>query len=267
LPVFSVGRSRFKRDLPSGKKVIFLSDVFSHYLEAHVEESACAVLNALGYEVVVLPTIGAGASLLSKGFIEAAQRHAEKVLVEIKARDPESALSVVGCEPPEVYCLKHEYAALLPSRRTEIESIAKRTWLLDEFLLRVSSEENGLLKNQKIHKPTKIFFHPHCHQQAETSAKDGISTGSAATMDLLRAAGFEVELSVAGCCGMAGTFGFDAEHFDLSMQIGEMKLFPQARRAQDALMVSTGASCRMHLRQALARDVVHPVELVRGMLI
>ena len=81
-------------------------------------------------------------------------------------------------------------------------------------------------------------------------------------MNLLRALGFDVQLSLAGCCGMAGTFGYDAEHYDLSMQIGEMKLFPQARSAGDAAIVSTGASCRIHLRQALAVEIHHPIEVI-----
>ncbi|MCB0118938.1 MAG: FAD-binding protein, partial [Anaerolineales bacterium] len=99
------GRTAKKR---YDKTVIFLSDVFSHYIEPEVEESAIELLNLLGFEVKVLPVIGAGASLLSKGFLDAAKRHAEKVMAEIHRLDDEASLSVVGCEPPEVYCLKHE---------------------------------------------------------------------------------------------------------------------------------------------------------------
>ncbi len=267
LPEFVSRKPRQKRELHFEKKVIFLPDVFSRYLEPQVEESALDVLNALGYEVLVLPIIGAGASFLSKGFIAAAQRHAEKVLAEIRRLDPESALSVVGCEPPEVYGLKHEYAALLSSRRAELESLSNRVWLLDEFILRVVGIESRFISRHDREKFQEILFHPHCHQQAEISAADGVATGSAATMELLRTLGFDVQLSTAGCCGMAGTFGFDAEHYDLSMQIGEMKLFPQARAAGDAILVSSGASCRMHMRQALTRDVAHPLELIRVKLI
>lgn len=267
LPLFASRRPQFKPNARFDKKIIFLSDVFSHYLEPQLEESAVEVLNALGYEVLVLPIIGAGASFLSKGFISSAQRHAEKVLSEIRRLDPESALSVVACEPPEAYCLKHEYTALLPGRRAELESISQRTWLLDEFLLRVVSKDNGFNLRNVNPETRKIFFHPHCHQQAEASASDGIATGSAATVDLLRALGFDVQLSTAGCCGMAGTFGFDAAHYDLSMQIGEMKLFPQVRAADEQLIVSTGASCRMHMKHALGRDAIHSVELIRQRLV
>jgi Fe-S oxidoreductase len=233
-PVFSSGRSRSKRDLHFSKRVIFLSDVFSRYLEPEVEQAAFELLNAAGYDVKVLPVVGAGASLLSKGFIDAARRHAEKVLAGIKALDPESILSVVGCEPPEVYCLKHEYVSLMPGRREEIESLSKRVWLVDEFLcrsgfiddLRVGKLDLNL---NKFNPNRKITFHPHCHQRAEGLADDGLPAGVSATMAILNAAGFEVDLIDAGCCGMAGTFGYDAEHYDLSMQVGELGVLPKIR--------------------------------------
>ncbi len=201
-PVFVTRRVRFQRDKTiASKKVIFLPDVFSRYLEPEVEQAAFDLLRAAGYELLTLPMIGAGTSLLSKGFIEPARRHAEKVLDEIRSLDPESTLSVVGCEPPEVYCVKHEYSALMPHRRAEIESLLKRTWVLDEFMLRVVTLDSDSLLSAtlaKIQKQApalqkKITFHPHCHQRAEGLADDGLPTGSAATVEMLRAFGFDVE--------------------------------------------------------------------------
>ena len=270
-----------KRDARMGK-VFFLSDVFSRYIEPQVEQAAIDLLNAAGYEVEMLPVIGAGASLLSKGFVRAARRHAEFVLEAIRVRDEGAAVPVVGCEPPEVACLKHEYAALLPGRRAEIASLSDRTWQVEEFLirsdplddLRVAIIENRLnykLENAKIAdergtKPeeAKITLHPHCHQRAEPPANDGLPTGPAATADLLRVFGFEVEIMDAGCCGMAGTFGYDAEHYELSMQIGELGVLPKAREAEQ--VVSTGAACRMQIRQGTGRDAVHPLVLIRDRL-
>jgi Fe-S oxidoreductase len=112
-PRFSSSRIKPAGMAGHSKSVIFLSDVFSHYIEPEVEEAAIFILNKLGYDVKILPIIGAGASLLSKGFLDAAQRHAEKVLSEIKRLDGGAGIPVVGCEPPEVYCLKHEYKSLL----------------------------------------------------------------------------------------------------------------------------------------------------------
>ncbi|MBL8091117.1 MAG: FAD-binding protein [Anaerolineales bacterium] len=236
--------------------VIFLSDVFSEYLEPEVKEAAIDLLNYFGYEVKVLPMIGAGAAFLSKGFIEQAKRHAEKVLGEIKRLGAESIVGVVGCEPPEVYCLKHEYVALLPNRKEEIESISKNVFLVEGFILRVVKLGKLNILPDETNKE-KVFFHPHCHQRAE---------GELATVELLKLFGFDVELSDAGCCGMAGTFGFDKEHYELSMQIGEMKLLPQVRKMKEEIVVSSGAACRMQIQHGAGVEAKHPLVVMRDVI-
>jgi FAD/FMN-containing dehydrogenase/Fe-S oxidoreductase len=274
-PLFSKSRSRFKRDLRTGKRVIFLSDVFSRYLDPQVEQAAFDILHAAGFDVHVLPVIGAGVSLLSKGFVDAARRHAEKVLAQIKLIDGGAGLSVVGCEPPEVYCLKHEYFALLPGRRAEIESIAKNVWLLDEFLLRsgainrlragVKEKLEGLEAIER-----KLTFHPHCHQRAEGLADDGLPAGTSATVAMLREFGFAVNVLDTGCCGMAGTFGYDAEHYELSMQVGGLKLFPALRQAfienQNSEILSSGAACRLQIKQGAGTKARHPLEVIANLI-
>ncbi len=269
-PVFVKSKPRVKRDLQTRNKktVIFLSDVFSKYLEPQVAEAAFDILNFAGYDVKVLPSIGAGASFLSKGFLDEARKHAGKVLDEIQALGGGADISVVGCEPPEVYCLKHEYVGLLPERRAEIESITKNVWLVDEFLLRI-----GTWVNQDAFSghQTKVTFHPHCHQRAEGLADDGLPAGTAATVAMLQMAGFDVDLIDAGCCGMAGTFGYDAEHYELSMRIGELGVLPKIReqRAEnrDCSVVSTGSACRIQIKQGAQIEAKHPLELVRDALL
>lgn len=279
-------KPRFRADLQTGrsKSVIFLSDVFSHYIEPEVEEAAVFLLNQLGYDVNLLPVVGAGASLLSKGFLPAAQRHAGRVLDEIQRLDGGAGLSVVGCEPPEIYCLKDEYASLLPGRREEIRALTGRVWLVDEFILRddfmslpkgdavrahsakQAPDDGGLLDNvtlrsrQEGHPPRndKIIFQPHCHQRAQGPADDGLPSGTAATVEMLRLSGFEVETLEAGCCGMAGTFGYDAEHYELSMKVGE-RLFNSEIRNRDSEIISSGAACRMQIQQGAGVEAKHPL--------
>ncbi|HCK67166.1 MAG TPA: FAD-binding oxidoreductase [Anaerolineae bacterium] len=273
LPLFATNKPQRAQSSPREKTVIFLNDVFSEYVEPEVKESAIEILNHLGYEVKVLSMIGAGASFLSKGFIEQAKHHAEKVLDEIKSLGAESSIPVVGCEPPEVYCLKEEYVALLPHRKAEIESISKNVFMVDEFILRVA--KLGELNNfDGQTNEEKIFFHPHCHHRASSS-------GTSATVDLLHLLGYQVELSDAGCCGMAGTFGFDAEHYDLSMSIGELKLLPKIRElgignrelAPSVVfgggrvgVVSSGAACRMQILDGAGVEAKHPLVLIRDAL-
>ena len=262
--------TRQAHEMQFDKQVIFVSDVFSHYIEPEVEEAAVEILNSLGYEVKILPTIGAGASLLSKGFLNAAQRHAEKVLAEIKRLDSGAGLSVVGCEPPELYCLKHEYESLLPNRKEEIESIKKRTWLVDEFILRVVNEAKMDISHvDSSEQNNRLTLHPHCHHRAEGPAADGLPSGVSATVDMLKQFGYEVDVIDAGCCGMAGTFGYDAEHYELSMKVGELGVLPKVRdkKLENRELVASGAACRMQIKQGADVDARHPLLLVKERLI
>jgi Fe-S oxidoreductase len=254
-----------------GEKIIFFSDPFSRYIEPQVEQAAFDVLSACGYDVRVVPIIGAGASLLSKGFLEAAKRHAGKILDALNQLDPQHEAVIVGIEPPEIYMFKHDYLDLIPERKDEIGSRVARTWLLDEYLLR-SDKFSDLrvgtsgLQGYPEKEKQKIKFQPHCHQRAEGVAIDGVPSGTNATVELLQLCGYDVEVIEAGCCGMAGTFGYEAEHYQLSIKVGELKLFPKLRewRIENSGVkcVSTGAACRMQIRQGTGVDAVHPILFV-----
>ncbi|HET9906425.1 MAG TPA: FAD-linked oxidase C-terminal domain-containing protein [Anaerolineales bacterium] len=256
------------------EKVIFLSDPFSLYIEPEVQQAALEVLHHCGYDVYVLPVIGAGASLLSKGFVHAAKQHSRKVLAELNKIDPVHDAVIVGVEPPEVYLLKHDYFDLLPEFRDEISRRAEKTWLLDEFLLRTENFEALRVGNKARFSSTensplsKLYFQPHCHQRAEGLSADGKPSGATATVELLQACGYDVELMDTGCCGMAGSFGYDAEHYDLSMKIGELKLFPKIKELEieNRAIVSTGAACRMQIRQGTGVQAQHSILLVRAAL-
>jgi Fe-S oxidoreductase len=227
------------------------------------------------------------------------------VLDALDQIDPAREAPIVGLEPPEIYSLKHDYVDLLPEREEEITRRTARVWLLDEFLLR--ADEFDALRvatlgqsSNLAHSPSKkIKFHPHCHQRAEGPASDGLPNGTGATVELLRACGFDVELLDTGCCGMAGTFGYEAEHYELSMKVGELKLFPalaptaptpsergtspksgmessqvnqsstvgfgglrSVPEGQREGVISTGAACRMQIRQGTGINALHPVMLI-----
>ncbi len=277
--------------------VIYLSDPYARNVEPEVEQAAFDILNALGYTVIVLPVVSAGAALISKGFMDQARRHAERVLDALNRIDPEATLPIVGIEPPEIYCLKHDYVDLLPERAQEIEQRTVNTWLLDEFLvrsrpftaLRVAApgdsplpqpgEGSGLRADGRA----KVKFHPHCHQRAEGPSADGLPNGVDATVEMLRICGYDVELIDSGCCGMAGTFGYEAEHYEISQEIGELKLFPYIRQLQEAEdssepgelkddhpssvvhghseIASSGAACRMQIQQGTGMQAEHPLVL------
>ncbi len=282
------------------RRVIFLADPFARYIEPETEQAALDILSSCGLDVQVLPILGAGASFLSKGFIDQARHHAERVLDLLNQVDPEHQASLVGIEPPEIYTLKHDYLDLLPERQEEIQKRVKQTWLLDEYLLRSMEFDNlRIAKKERFAQGNKnlsfekVRFHPHCHQRAEGPSPDGLPSGVNATVDLLRSCGYEVELMDTGCCGMAGTFGYEAEHYELSMKVGELKLFPalappvrrtpspnsngdapmqkNAQRSNlgrtgEGLVVSSGAACRMQIGQGTGVKAIHPIVLIANFL-
>lgn len=272
-------RSRLKRDLPGGKRVIFLSDAFARYIEPETEQAALDILARCGFDVQVLPILGAGASFLSKGFIDQACHHAVQVLDLLNEVDPMGEAPIVGIEPPEIYAFKNDYIDLLPQRQEEIKQRLENVWLLEEYLFR--SNEFDALRVVNIERLSgdeenlsekKIMFHPHCHQRAEGPAADGLPSGTKATLELLRSCGYEVELLDTGCCGMAGTFGYEAEHYEVSMKVGELKLLPKLRELgiengeSGTAIASSGAACRMQIEQGTGVKAIHPIVLIAKLI-
>ena len=166
-----------------------------------------------------------------QGFLKAARQHAEKVIAAVNDLDPAGLMPVIGVEPSEIYTLKDEYPDFFPGEAF-VESLADRAFMLDEFLLRAGKAGKPRILRIDIapggQDPTKnsVFLHGHCYQKSQPPAVDGFPVGLHATQELLEQVGYRVELIEAGCCGMAGSFGYELEHYDLSMKIGELALFP-----------------------------------------
>jgi Fe-S oxidoreductase len=157
----------------------------------------------------------------------------------------------VGVEPSCLLTLKEEHLALLPGD-PRARAVARQARLIEELL----AEE---LPARRPLAGRRVLFHGHCHQKA--------LAGTAATVALLRAAGAEVVELDAGCCGMAGSFGFEAEHYELSLKIGEDRLFPAVRAApRDTLIAATGVSCRQQIEHGTGRAARHPIQLVHAAL-
>jgi FAD/FMN-containing dehydrogenase/Fe-S oxidoreductase len=257
---------------------LFLTDTFSHYFHPETEVCARGALEAAGLRIQVLPIIGAGRTLISKGFLEDARKHASRLVEAIYEVDPQGRLPVIGVEPSEIYTLRDEFLDFFPGEE-RVMALAGRAWMIDEFLLRPNSEGElriATIVNSnrmtslnhniivKLNKPNKrVLLHGHCYQKAQPPAMDGYPNGVAATVAMLKAAGFQVEVIDSGCCGMAGAFGYEADHYDISMKLGEMTLFPAVRQAEtDVIITAVGTSCRSHIKDGTQRNVVHPITLI-----
>ncbi len=248
------------------EEVLFLPDVFTRFFEPEIEAAARQLLAACAVGVRPLPVYGGGRTLISRGFLGAARRHAVQLLDAVQQADPAGRLPVVGIEPSELYVIHDELARLVPERRTEAEALAARSWLVEEFLLRgqpprlerlpvFSRSQNRGEQSEIVH------LHGHCHQKARPPAKDGLPVGQAADAALLRALGYQVEIIPSGCCGMAGAFGYEAEHFALSLQIADLQLFPYLRAHAEGQVGAPGASCRTQIADGLGRAASHPLVL------
>jgi Fe-S oxidoreductase len=225
------------------------------------------VLEAAGCNVLLLPVIGAGRTLISKGFLQAARSHAKSVLDAIEHCDQTGEMAVLGIEPSEIYTLRDEYLDLLPED-LRVKRLAKRAYMIDEYLVRrrnsVGNPRIMRIADQfKNFSQEKVLLHGHCYQKAQPPAEDGYPFGVSATIEMLETLGYEVELIQAGCCGMAGAFGYETEHYEISQKVGELGVFPAARSADQATIVAaSGVSCKEQIQDAVSRKVVHPIELV-----
>jgi FAD/FMN-containing dehydrogenase/Fe-S oxidoreductase len=231
--------------------LVFLGDSFTSFTEPAVARAAIELLEAAGWTVRLETGACCGRASLSKGLVDQAGRRARQLAARVAGRGP-----IVGVEPSCLLTLRDDYPALLPGDR-QARAVAAACTLPEELLLAAIAD--GRLTLRPV-AGQRILFHGHCHQKAVT--------GTAATVALLRAIpGTEVIEVDAGCCGMAGSFGFEAEHYDLSLRIGELRLFPAVRaEPADTIIAASGVSCRQQIAHGTGRQARHPLEVVRSAL-
>jgi Fe-S oxidoreductase len=248
------------RPAPAGTRgeVVFLADSFTSFTEPAIGQAAIELLDAAGYRVRLESAGCCGRASISKGLLDRARSQAEAMVARL-APDAERGAAIVGCEPSCLLTLREEHLSLLPND-PRARAVADRTRLVEELLVEAIDDGALRLDPGSPVSGKRIVFHGHCHQKA--------LAGTKATVALLeRIPGAEVVELDAGCCGMAGSFGFEAEHYELSMQIGETRLFP-ALRAEHAgtLVAATGVSCRQQIAHGVGRQARHPVQIVRAAL-
>jgi FAD/FMN-containing dehydrogenase/Fe-S oxidoreductase len=238
---------RFARPHKHGAKtgdVVLLADSFTTYSDPDITRAAIALLEASGHRVRLESGGCCGRASISKGRLDQARDQAERMVARL-APEAERGVPIAGVEPSCLLTLREEFLSLLPGD-PRAQAVARQARLIEEVL--------GELPVK--HPPRRILFHGHCHQKA--------LAGTAATLRLLRSTGAEVVELDAGCCGMAGSFGFEAEHYELSMKIGEDRRFPAVRaEPPDTVIAATGVSCRQQIAHGTGRIARHPVQIVR----
>jgi FAD/FMN-containing dehydrogenase/Fe-S oxidoreductase len=266
LPVFaSPSLPRWFRRRPGSRRqpgsldrgpLTWLVDSFTSYTEPSVGMAAIELLERAGWRVRLSGGGCCGRAAYSKGVLDQAKRQASRLVATLAAtRGP-----IVGAEPSCLLTLRDEHRALLGADNPAVAEVAGRARLVEELLVEAVDAGAPRLRADTWPAKRRILFHGHCHQKAEVGTSSSVAL-------LRRIPGVEVAVLDAGCCGMAGSFGFEAEHYDVSMAIGEDRLFPSVRAASaDTVVAATGVSCRQQIAHGTGRRAWHPVELVRAAL-
>ncbi|PKA84215.1 FAD/FMN-containing dehydrogenase [Ulvibacter sp. MAR_2010_11] len=251
-------KSKVNQIVANNESIILFIDEFSNYLEAPLANDAFELLVDLGYNVSVVDHLDSARALLSKGFLKEAKTHINTNVAFLKNKISENT-PLLGIEPSAILGFRDEYLRLADDFDSA-ETIAKNTFLIEEFL--ASEIKKGRITSAQFTSKAKaIKIHTHCHQKAMSNQK--------VTFDILNLPqNYAPTIITSGCCGMAGSFGYEKEHYEVSMQIGELKLFPAIRKApNDVIIAANGTSCRHQIKDGTNREALHPVTILRRALI
>lgn len=237
------------------KKVFLFCDEFTNFNDTTIGITALRLLSRLGYEVEIPSHLESGRAWLSKGLLREAKKIANRNVAAlyplITAQTP-----LLGIEPSAILTFRDEYIDLAEDDNLDkAKELAKNVFTIEEFL--AGEIEKGVISKELFHKEKrKVLLHGHCQQKALSS------TSFTSTM-LSLPENYSVETLPSGCCGMAGSFGYEKEHFELSQQIGELVLYPAVRKAtSETIIAAPGTSCRHQVKDGTGRKAKHPVEIL-----
>jgi len=243
------------RSLPNPRKVYLFCDEFTNYNDEEIGKKAVGLLEKLGYEVIIPKHVESGRSYLSKGFVRDAQNLAIKNVNLLKDLITYET-PLIGIEPSAILSFRDEYIDLVPEDLKDVaRMVSANTLLFEEFIAR-EIEEKRISKDQFTKEKRTVKLHGHCHQKA-------LSTMVAPKRMLSLPENYSVQLIPSGCCGMAGSFGYEDEHYEVSMKIGELVLFPAVRKQpEDVIIAASGTSCRHQIKDGTGRKAKHPIEIL-----
>jgi len=241
------------------KKVYLFCDEFTNYNDTHIGKTAVLLLERLGYTVEIPKHEESGRTYMSKGLLREAKKLAQKNVALLKDLIS-SDTPLVGIEPSCILSFRDEYIDLVDAdQEDDAKSLSINCLQFDEFIAREILSGNidkSLFKDEA----RLIKLHGHCHQKALSSV---LYTQQMLTLP----PNYKVEVIPSGCCGMAGSFGYEAEHYDISMQVGELVLFPTVRQQpEEVIIAAPGTSCRHQIHDGTGRKALHPIEVLYNAL-
>ncbi|MDO6430599.1 FAD-linked oxidase C-terminal domain-containing protein [Flavitalea sp. BT771] len=241
-------------------RVYLFCDEFTNYNDTDIGIKTILLLEKLGYEVVIPDHGESGRAWLSKGLV----RHAKKIAASnVRLLSPliTEETPLIGIEPSAILTFRDEYPDLADDDwLAAAQKLAANSFLVDDFLAR-EIDKGNITSGQFISDTRQIQLHGHCQQKALTTV-----AGSVKLLSLPQ--NYSVKVIPSGCCGMAGSFGYEKEHYDLSQKIGELVLLPTVRRQpEDVIIAAPGTSCRHQIKDGTGRKALHPVEVLYNALL
>jgi FAD/FMN-containing dehydrogenase/Fe-S oxidoreductase len=247
--------SQVKRNGNTNGSVYLFCDEFTNYQDAEIGKKAVLLIEALGYEVLMVKHPDSARTYLSKGLIREAKKLVNEQ-IKIFGGLINEELPLVGIEPSAILGFRDEFLSLVdPSLKTSAARIAKQAFLFEEWFMQ-EVDKGKISKDVFTNEKKKLKIHGHCHQKS-------IASMTPTKRALSFPENFEARLIPSGCCGMAGSFGYEAEHYDVSMNIGELVLFKSVRELDEEVEVAaSGTSCRHQIKDGTGRKSFHPVEIL-----
>ncbi|MEI8075384.1 MAG: FAD-linked oxidase C-terminal domain-containing protein [Bacteroidota bacterium] len=241
------------------RKVYLFCDEFTNYNDTNIGIKTILLLEQLGYEVVIPKHMESGRASLSKGLLRDAKKIANQNVSLLKDLINDET-PLVGVEPSAILTFRDEYVDLVDDDLLDAaKKLSKNVLLIDEFLAN-EIDKKHITADQFIADNRSIKLHGHCQQKAIGNIQASVSV-------LSLPENYSVEIIPSGCCGMAGSFGYEKEHYELSQQIGELVLFPTVRKqADDVLIAAPGTSCRHQIKDGTGKKALHPVEILYAAL-
>ena len=243
-----------RSDYQNGMVYLF-NDEFTRFNDTEIGIKAIRLLTRLGYKVVIPDHLESARTYLSKGLVKKAKKIAISNVLKLKdlitAESP-----LIGIEPSAILSFRDEYPELVgDDLKQSAVSLGKHCFMVDEFI-DLEIKAGKITKEQFNSEKKHIKLHGHCHQKSLASTSPTLSI-------LGFPENYTVEEIPSGCCGMAGSFGFEKEHYELSMKVGELVLFPAVRKTDaDTLIAAPGTSCRHQIKDGTDRSALHPVEIL-----
>ena len=241
------------------KKVYLFCDEYTNHYDVEIGKKSIILLNTLGYHVLMTAHSESARAYISKGFLKQAKAIATANIKTFNALI-NTTTPLLGIEPSAILGFRDEYPNLVdPVLKPKAENLAQNVFTIEEFLAH-EMKANTIDVSKFTTASKTIYYHGHCHQKA-------LSSNSYALTTLGIPANFDVQTIDAGCCGMAGSFGYEKEHYELSQQIGEDRLFPALRAVDSsALVAASGTSCRHQIKDGLNKIALHPIEVLYNAL-